>query len=225
MAAVNENFIHKLRRGIGCGLGSRFAARMSWKLCAASSSRERRGLVVADLQREPSAQMLRGLRDEARGRAPSPSAPPSSAVSGSCCTSRASVRDLARGDVGQVRDDEVELAGDVREQIALGKAHALREPEARAHFRARARARRREISTASTCASGHSAASVSAITPLPVPTSSDARRPGPSSEDEFAELLRLRPRDERAFVAEKSAPEKFHRAEQMLERFARARGV
>jgi hypothetical protein len=40
--------------------------------------------------------------------------------------------------------------------------------------------------------------------------------------DDFHQLLRFRSRDERAFVAEKCLAKKFHGAEQMLKRFARA---
>ena len=133
-AAVNEDFIHKLRRGIGRGLGNRFAQRMSWKLCAASSSASGAGLVVADFQREPSAEMPRRLRDETAKKV--------EAVGAAIERGERIVldlagerRDLAAGDVGEIGDDEIEVARRRRRADRFArKLHPLGEPEARRIF-------------------------------------------------------------------------------------------
>ena len=92
-------------------------------------------------------------------------------------------------------------------------------------FRARARARPPKYRSRALPLSVGAAARLSAITPLPVPTSriliSGLRISGLRNQ-KFHQLLRLRPRNQRAFIAKKTASAKFHRPEQMLQRLTLA---
>ena len=180
--------------------------------------RQRRRLVVADLQGEPSAEMQRGLRDEALEQLQ----PARAAIQRGeriVADFAGELRDFGGVDVGEVRDDEAELAGDLREKIAAGKADALREAEPRGVF---ARQRQRGVGKVHRLylrvrplrgerERDHAAARADIEHALRF-----ARR-----EHDLAELLRLRARDERAFVAEERASVKLRGAEQMLERLAR----
>ena len=142
------------------------------------------------------------------------------------------VAPLRRGHVGRVADHEVERPRQAPRTASSrsplhGSATRPARPR-RARSRARRPARPRRRPWRCTTASGRSAASESAMQPLPVPTSTTTRRassPRSSSRRGFDQDLGLRPRDEHVGRDQELVAPEGLGAGQVLERAAAARAA
>lgn len=187
----------------------------------AQEGRERLGLPKADFEGEFSAQMPRGLRDE-----------PLDDLGPFFSTHQRGVgirehfagefAHFRGGDVGEICDDELKIALEPREQIALVKLHAFGQSEP-----LRILPREREGGGEEVhrfyprLRPGAGQGERDHATPGADIERSPGERLHPvSGEKHFAKVLCLGPGDERTGIALEGAPQEFHRAEEVLKRLA-----
>jgi hypothetical protein len=182
-------------------------------------SLEVRGLVVSDFQGEPSPEVGWGLSDEPfddghSGRAAIES------EHGVVLDLAGEARDFLRGDVREVGYQEIERAGDLGKKVALAEMDSCVEAQLASVFGSESERLRAQVDCVDFCfwelggqGDGEDAAAGAHI--------DDASIGVAFSEDKLGQLLSFRAWNEGATVAPKGAPEKFDRAEKMLERFTR----
>ena len=130
VAAVNENFIHVLRKRIGCGLGSRL-----WngcrEICGTPILRDTRArLIVADLQREIALQVLLALGDQAVDEIDAFRAAVQRAAADRAALRARAPGISAAGMYGRLATIRSNVPSTAASRSLLINAHALCEPEA-----------------------------------------------------------------------------------------------